>query len=392
MTKWRIQWLNSLAYIGDWVFVRNFSPQHPHPKWLFSQILLFSLQNSDAPPPPMYDANEDPPTPIPAHNTPQSFEMMDTNATVSPAPNIPLEAAMKQKLKLKKKWLKATSGNCIETNRVPNKLRLQYSEIHMMEAPHTGRTRAAIALAYKRAEQTSAKLFRSTTPKSKHRPRDSWRRWTNTSITTLKRIARNHRLFTKSSCPNSKGQRITSKVSGRRKEQKNWFTWVPHAQPQAPDTHKPLLQAYTHGLYIQTHKHHTFTNLFHTITNLFHTITNPVHKTASGPLLFLLKLPTEEHIPEEISRTNKERPPEGWKATYALHTPFCSPVMGRISRRENRPPRLHTPYIHPSAAQSWLGYQEGKTGLHSFPSHRDTAHGTAHRTAPMMRWIWMTLE
>ena len=24
--------------VGDSVFVRNFSPQHPHPKWLFDQI------------------------------------------------------------------------------------------------------------------------------------------------------------------------------------------------------------------------------------------------------------------------------------------------------------------------------------------------------------------
>ena len=108
----------------------------------------------------MHDAENDP-----SHtytDTPQKEdETMDTTPTpaptFTPALNLPLDETMKRKLILKKKWLKATHhvqflGNCIETSQVPKGLRLQYSEIHLMEAPHTGRTQAAIAQAYKQAE------------------------------------------------------------------------------------------------------------------------------------------------------------------------------------------------------------------------------------------------
>ena len=111
---------------------------------------------------PTHNAETDPPTPTPTHHTPQEgVETMDTTPipalTFTSALNLPLNEALKQKLILKKKWLKATHhvqflGNCIETSRVPKGLRLQYSEIHLMEALHTGKTRSAIARAYKQAE------------------------------------------------------------------------------------------------------------------------------------------------------------------------------------------------------------------------------------------------
>ena len=89
---------------------------------------------------------------------------MDITLTVSPAPDILLKEAMRQKLKFKKKWMKATHhteflSKCTETGRVPNRPDLVYSKIHTMKVPYTGRTRAAIAQPYKRAERDICKAL-----------------------------------------------------------------------------------------------------------------------------------------------------------------------------------------------------------------------------------------
>ena len=89
---------------------------------------------------------------------------MDTSLVASKSHYIPLEDAMRQKLKLKKKLMKAVHHaeflkGCIDNDRIPIGLRLQYSEIHMMDAPHTSRTRAAIAQTYKTAEHNICKAL-----------------------------------------------------------------------------------------------------------------------------------------------------------------------------------------------------------------------------------------
>ena len=54
----------------------------------------------------MQDDEQDVPTPT--HITPLSNESMDTSPGVSSAQDIPLEAAMRQKLKLRKKLMEAS--------------------------------------------------------------------------------------------------------------------------------------------------------------------------------------------------------------------------------------------------------------------------------------------
>ena len=100
----------------------------------------------------------------PREKATSSHNEMDVREEESSSQYISLDHAMKQRLKLSRKLLKAIHHaeflqSCLDAGRIPKGLRIQFQEIHMMDSPSISKTRSNLAAIYKESERNICKAL-----------------------------------------------------------------------------------------------------------------------------------------------------------------------------------------------------------------------------------------
>ena len=297
---------------------------------------------------------------------------------------------MRQKLRLKKKWMKAIHHaeflrKCTETDRVPLGLRLQYSEIHMMDAPHTSQTRAAIVQAYKRAEhdickalqehyviignQTENQLEEVDKLIQRHLERDSSEsdkykvflsrlERTEDDIKSLLQEKRTHKLDQL----NFSRRHTTTNTQHPQTPSSSLHTQNPYPNPtHSRSTHTQSRTPPTHSRTLSTHPRAGSSS-----TQSRTPYARP--HTSSSPTEYQQKSTYPKKYLGQYPGRNKGKSP---RRDESLNTPFRSPATSRIPERVNRHPLLPLPssYNPQESPKDDMDLNDIKMTLNNLVSH-----------------------